>query len=256
MTRVAAWWRQVGWEQRSYWRNPAAATFTFAFPLLFLVIFIAINGHYRPDVNGVRVNFAQYYVPAIVAFGLISACYTNLAFTICIRRENGQLKRTRGTPLSPMLYLSGVIGNVMVVAVILTSLVIALGVTVYGVVFPGRYLALVVAILVGAFCFSALGIAVSTFVPNEDAAPAIINFILFPLLFISGTFGPINETSTLAKIANVFPVRHLIRAMLDVFIPLHGGGDGIDATHLTVMAAWGIGGVVLSLRRFRWEPRR
>ena len=123
--------------------------------------------------------------PAIIAFGLISACYTNLAFTICIRCESGLLKRARGTPLSPVVYLCGIVGNVIVVALILTALISALGVIAYGVTFPGRYLGLLVAIVAGAFCFSALGIAVSTIVPNEDAAPAIINFILFPLLSIS-----------------------------------------------------------------------
>lgn len=245
---------QVRWEQKSYWRNPAAASFTFAFPLVFLVIFTALNGNDTVDVHGGEVKFAQYYVPAIVAFGLISACYTNLAFTVCIRRENGLLKRARGTPLSPAVYLGGIVGNVIVVALILTSLLVALGVIAYGVTFPGRYLALVVEIVVGAFCFSTLGIAVSTVVPNEDAAPAIINFILFPLLFISGTFGPVSSTSALGRVAAVFPVRHLVQAMEAVFNPF-GGGSGIIASHTLVMIGWGIIGLLFSLRRFRWEPR-
>jgi ABC-2 type transport system permease protein len=247
--------RQVGWEQRSYWRNPASAAFTFAFPLLFLVIFIALNGNSTVRISGQEVKFAQYYVPAIIAFGLISACYTNLAFTICNRRENGMLKRIRGTPLSPVLYLGGILGNVVVVAAILTSLVIALGLLVYGVTFPGRYLALLITIMAAAFCFSALGVAVSTFVPNEDAAPAIINFILFPLLFISGTFGQVSSTSLLGRIADVFPVRHLIQAMVAVFDPAVRG-TGIVASDLAVLVAWGVAGLVVALVRFRWEPRR
>jgi ABC-2 type transport system permease protein len=245
---------QVRWEQKSYWRNPAAAVFTFAFPLVFLVIFTAINGNDTVDLPGGHVKFAQYYVPAILAFGLISACYTNLAFTICNRREGGLLKRARGTPLSPVVYLCGIVGNVIVVALILTSLIVVLGIVAYGVTFPGHYLALLVAIVVGAFCFSALGIAVSTIVPNEDAAPAIINFILFPLLFISGTFGPVSSSSALGRIAVVFPVRHLVQAMVHVFDPF-AGGTGIVATHTLMMIAWGIAGLIFSLRRFRWEPR-
>lgn len=85
------------------------------------------------------------------------------------------MKRARVTPLSPVVYLCGIVGNLIAVALILTTLLVGLGVIASGVTFPGRYLALVLAIVVGAFCFSALGIAVSTFVPNEDAAPAIIN---------------------------------------------------------------------------------
>jgi ABC-2 type transport system permease protein len=246
--------RQIRWEQKSYWRNPAAALFTFAFPLIFLVIFTALYGNGTIDYSGGQVKFIQYYVPAIVSFGLISACYTNLAFIVCIRRENGLLKRSRGTPLSPFSYLGGIVGSAIVVALILTTLLILLGLIAYGVTFPGRYLALVVAIIAGGFCFSALGVAVSTFVPNEDAAPAIINFILFPLLFISGTFGQVSSTSPLGRVAAVFPVRHLVQAMVAVFDPF-GGGVGIVATHTLVMVGWGVLGLLVSLRRFRWEPR-
>jgi ABC-2 type transport system permease protein len=245
---------QIRWEQKSYWRNPAAAVFTFAFPLLFLVIFIALYRNGTVDMAGGEVKFAQYYVPAIVAFGLISACYTNLAFIVCTRRENGLLKRTRGTPLSPTVYLCGIVGSAILVAAILTALVILLGVVAYGVTFPGRYLGLLVAIVSGAFCFSSLGVAVSTFVPNEDAAPAIINFVLFPLLFISGTFGPVSSTSALGRVAEVFPVRHLVQAMVAVFNPF-ASGTGVVAVDTVVMLAWGVAGLVVSVRRFRWEPR-
>lgn len=246
--------RQIKWEQKSYWRNPAAALFTFAFPLLFLVIFTALYGNGTIDLPGGVARFTQYYVPAITAFGLISACYTNLAFTLCLRRENGLLKRSRGTPLSPVAYLGGIVGNAILVALILTLLLVMLGVIAYDVMFPDRYLGMVVAVAAGGFCFSALGIAVSTVVPNEDAAPAIINFILFPLLFISGTFGQVSSTSTLGRVAAVFPVRHLVQAMVAVFNPF-GGGTGIVAGHTLMLLAWGAIGLLVSLRRFRWEPR-
>ncbi len=246
--------RQTGWEQRMYWRNPGAAGFTFAFPLMFLVVFTAINGNDTVDVAGGTVRFAQFYVPAIVAFGLISGCYTNLAFVISNRRESGVLKRTRGTPASPVAYIGGLVGNVIVVSAILSTLVIALGLLVYDITFPARYLGLAVTIVAGAFAFSGLGVAVSTFIPNEDAAPAIVNFILFPLLFISGTFGPVEEGSTLARIAQVFPVWHLNRLMEDVFNPF-GHGTGLSAAHILVLSAWGTAACAVALRRFRWEPR-
>jgi ABC-2 type transport system permease protein len=246
--------RQVGWEQRTFWRNPSSAAFTFAFPLLFLVVFIAINGNDTVTLPGGRVPFAQFYVPAIVAFGLISASYTNLAFTLSIRRDNGLLKRVRGTPLRPAVYLAGLGGNVVVVSVILTALVTLLGIVAYGVTFPNRYLGLLVALAFGGFCFAAVGSMVSTFVPNEDAAPAIINFVLFPMLFISGTFGRIDATSALGRIASVFPVWHLNKLLEAVFNP-HASGTGIVASDVAVLAAWGVGALVVAAVRFRWEPR-
>jgi ABC-2 type transport system permease protein len=243
----------VIWEQRSFWRNPVAATFTFAFPLLFLVVFIALNGNHTVHLPGGTVKFAQFYVPAIIAFGVISACYTNLAFALSIRRDNGLLKRVRSTPLRPSIYLAGLAGNVIVVSIILTSLVTALGLIAYGVTFPGRYLGLIVALAVGAFCFSAVGSMVATFVPNEDAAPAIINFVLFPLLFISGTFGTVDSTSTLGRIAALFPVRHLNQLLEAVFNP-NAPGTGMIASHIGVLLLWGAGALVIAARRFRWEP--
>lgn len=247
--------RRVRWEQKEFWRNPAAAAFTFAFPLMFLVIFTAINGNNEIEVAGARVRFAQYYVPAIVAFGVISACYTNLAFAISIRRENGILKRMRGTPLSPTLYLTGLVGSVVVVSLILTALTTALGIVAYGVTFPGRYLGLAVTIALGAFAFSTLGVAVSTVVPNEDAAPAIINFILFPLLFISGTFGPISDSSALGRVAALFPVWHLNKQIVRVFNPF-ASGTGVSAVDALALLGWGAFGLFVAVRRFRWEPRR
>ena len=255
MTAISMLAKRIGWEQKSFWRNPAAAVFTFAFPLIFLVVFVAINGNDTVDVPGGTVKFAQYYVPAIVGFGLISACYTSLAFTLCLRRENGLLKRQRGTPLSPLLYLSGIVGNVIVVSLILCTLVLALGLGLYGVTWPGHYVGFIVTIVVAAFCFSALGALVSTIVPNEDAAPAVINFILFPLLFISGTFSRLSTSSALTKVANVFPVRHLNEALVGVFSPF-SKGTGMNGTHLAVMAAWGAGALLICTKRFRWEPRR
>ncbi len=244
---------QARWEQRSYWRNPAAAAFTFAFPLLFLVIFTAINGNSEVQLHGGVVKFAQFYVPAILAFGLISATYTNLAFTVTRRRDTGILKRVRGTPLRPVTYLGGMAINAVIVALILSVLVLLLGLLAYGITFPGRYFGLVVTAALGAFCFGSLGFAVSTFVPNQDAAPAIVNFVLLPLLFISGTFGKINDDSTLAKIANIFPIRHLNQQMLAVFNPF-ASGTGIVASHSAMLLAWGAAGLAVSLRRFRWEP--
>ncbi len=247
---------RIRWEQRMYWRNPAAAGFTFAFPLMFLVIFTAINGNARVDITGGRVHFAQFYVPAIVGFGVISACYTNLAITLTFRREQGILKRTRGTPVPPLAYLGGMVGNVVVISLILTLLTTSLGVVAYGITFPSHYLGLVVTIAVAAFCFSSLGIAVSTFVPNEDAAPAVVNFVVFPLLFVSGTFGRIQPGSGLDRFSSIFPVRHLNQLMAESIFSPFSSGTGLVARHVGVLLLWGVGGLAVSLRRFRWEPRK
>jgi ABC-2 type transport system permease protein len=249
--------RQIRWEQKMFWRNPPAAVFTFVFPLMFLLIFSVLYGDDKVAEFG-DVTFVQLYVPAIVAFGVISACYTNLGFTLTLRREQGILKRKRGTPLSTRTYLGGAIGNVWIIAVVLTVITIAVGIVVFGITMPQfwtRLPTLIVVLAVGAFCFSACGIAVSTMIPNQEAAPAIINVILFPLLFISGAFARVKEGTGLDTFASLFPVRHLIKACERVFLPQpYETGNGWDTKHLLVMLAWGVAASLFALRRFRWEP--
>ena len=247
--------RQIVWEQKMFWRNPAAAVFTFVFPIIFLVIFSAISGDDLVGPDAERVKFTQYYVPAIVVFGIISACYTALAFTLSIRRTQGILKRKRGTPLTPALYLGGIVGNALVVTVVLSVVTLAIGIAAYDFTFPdvaSRVPRFALLVLVISFCFTALGALVSTFVPNEDAAPAMINVVLFPLVFISGTFGPIRPDSTLTKVAKVFPVWHAIQATTNLLNPLKSGA--LDWGYVLVLALWGVGGAGLAWKRFRWDP--
>ncbi|MBV8196190.1 MAG: ABC transporter permease, partial [Candidatus Dormibacteraeota bacterium] len=108
---------------------------------------------------------------------------------------------------------------------------------------------------VGAMSFCALGLAMTVVIPNAEAAPAIINGVLLPIVFISGTFFPIDPTSVLTKIAEYFPVRHFITAMFDSFDPAHQFSSGISGNDLIIMAAWGVAGLFIAVRRFRWEPR-
>lgn len=245
---------QIRYEQKLYWRSPSSAVFTFAFPILLLVIFATLNqGVTIRSLGGI--NYNQYYVPGIVAFSVMSACYTQLAIGLCFRRDSGALKRIRGTPLPPWAFMAGAIGSSLLVSVLLVVLTTGVGVVFYGVTFPGRYAALVLTLAVGAFCFCGLGLAVSALIPIATASPAIVNGTLFPILFISGTFSPVESTSMLGLIAGLFPVRGFEQAMFAVFDPRRQG-SGLEAWALMVMLAWGGAALLAAMRWFRWEPRR
>jgi ABC-2 type transport system permease protein len=246
---------EAGYEQRSFWRNPAAAFFTFAFPVLLLVIFATMNNKVTITTLGpVHINYAQYFTPAIIAFGIMGACFTNLAIALCLRRESGLLKRVRGTPLPPWVFLAGLLANAIILSIVLTAIVTGVGIAGYNVTFPRHWVALLLTLSIGAASFCALGTAATVFMPNAEAGPAILNGIFYPLIFISGTFFPIGPASVLARIANVFPVRHFVNATFNAFDPrIHG--TAIDAHDLLIVAAWGIAGAALALRKFRWEPR-
>lgn len=249
--------RQARYTNRAFWRNPASAFFTFAFPLMFLVIFTAVIGRGTVVIGGARIEQARYYVAAMAAFSVITACYTNVAMSVTYQREAGILKRTRGTPLPGWAFLSGRVLHAMFVAVLLVTITGAFGVALYGATAPsgallGRF-ALTVA--VGSLSFSALGLATTALVPNADAAPAIVNAIVLPLLFISGIFFPVGDDAPgwFVAIGSFFPVRHFVDAMRASF---YGAPFAFEWADVLVLVGWGAAGLALAVRFFTWEPRR
>ena len=246
--------RQLKYTNRAFWRNPASAFFTFAFPLMFLVIFTAIFSG-TTDAMGLSVSTSTYYIPAIATFSIITATYTNLAVSVTFLRDAGTLKRIRGTPMPAMSYLAARIIHAILVAILLVVIVTAFGVAFYHAHVTARTLpAFVVTIVVGAASFSALGLALTSVIPNADAAPAVVNASILPLLFLSGVFIPLpSHTTWYVALAKIFPVYHFAHAMLSAFfLPT---GNGFQGTDLLIMGVWGVAGLVAAVRYFSWEPR-
>lgn len=256
MTSTTIALRQVEFEQKSFWRNPAAAFFAFLFPIIFLVVFASLFKGQTVQIGTVRTSYDNYYIPALVAFGVMGACFTNIAVTVSLRRDNGILKRLRGTPLPPWAFIAGVIGSSIIVSIVLAVLTTGFGILVYGVHVPEHFAAAAATIAVGALSFCALGLAMTIAIPNAEAAPAIVNGVFLPIVFISGTFFPVAPSNVLAKIAEWFPVRHFINAMFTAFDPASQSASGFNGTDLLIMAAWGVGAVIVCVLKFRWEPNK
>jgi len=254
MRRAALLFSQVRYVNKAFWRNPASAFFTFAFPLMFLVIFTSLLGKFTVHVTGRVVTSATYYVAAMAAFAVISACYTNIATSVTFQRDLGVLKRTRGTPLPGSVYLGARVLHALSVAVVLVIITAAFGRLFYHADIPtGLTLArFVVMLAVGAGAFSALGFAITAVIPNADASPAIVNASILPLLFLSGIFIPLgtNSPAWIRWIARIFPVQHFASGMLAGFIGTH-----FSWTDVIAVAAWGVAGLLFAVRFFSWEPR-
>jgi ABC-2 type transport system permease protein len=251
--------RQVPYENKAFWRNPASAFFTFAFPLLFLFVFTTLLGNDDTTLpTGQVVGLSTYYTASILAFAVITACYTNIAMTVTFLRDEGVLKRVRGTPLPPASYLLGRILHAVGVMALLVVIVCAFGRLAYGIDLPTRSApAFLVTLLVGAFAFCALGLACTAIIPNADAAPAVVNGTVLPLLFLSGVFIPIDNGPGWIKVfASVFPVRPFLQSVVEAFIPPPGNPAGWHLAGLALVALWGIGGLLVANRFFRWEARR
>jgi ABC-2 type transport system permease protein len=247
--------RQIRFTNKAFWRNPASAFFTFAFPLMFLVIFTALLGNGEVSINGEVVSQATYYVAAMAAFAVISACYTNIAISVTFQRDAGILKRSRGTPLPGWGYLSGRVVHAMLVALLLVIITAAFGWAFYDASIPTgvtlvRFIAM---LIVGSASFCALGLAITALIPNADAAPPIVNATILPLLFLSGVFIPLGDDAPtwIVWIGRIFPVKHFADGLQAGLL-----GTQFDWTDTLVVALWGIAGLLLAARFFTWEPRR
>lgn len=246
---------QLRYVNKAFWRNPASAFFTFAFPLMFLVIFTALLGHGTVRVSPVTVvDTSTYYVAAMASFGVISACYTNIAISVSFQRDTGVLKRTNGTPLPSSAFLGARMLHALLVGILLVVITAGFGRLLYSASIPTglTLLRFLVMLLVGAASFCALGFAITAVIPNADAAPAIVNASILPLLFLSGVFIPLgsNAPAWIVWIARIFPVWHFAKGMQAGFL-----GTAFSWTDVVIVAAWGLAGLLASVRFFSWEPR-
>ena len=242
-------WHQVRYEQLSFWRNPQSAFFTFVFPVVIITLFGALFGGVKSSSYFYGVPALQYYVPTIAAVSVLGSCYSQLAIVLSMRRQDGILKRVRATPLPAWTYFLGLLVHCVMVSIVDIALIVGVG-RLYGVPFPTHWGAIAAALAGGAASFCALGVGVSSLIRNSEAAPAVVQLVLFPLMFISGTYLPIHS-DLLNRIAGALPVRPFNQALLGPFAQ-HAG---LDWRNLGVLLAWGAAGAFLAIGRFRWEPR-
>jgi ABC-2 type transport system permease protein len=221
---------------------------------MFLVIFTTLLGHNRVNLGDRTVSSSTYYVAAMASFAVITACYTNVAMNVTFQRDLGVLKRTRGTPLPSGVYLGARVLHALMVAVLLVVVTAGFGRVFYQADIPTgiTLVRFLVVLVIGAGSFCALGFAVTALIPNADASPAIVNASILPLLFLSGIFIPLgsNAPAWIRWIARVFPVRHFAAGMQAGFL-----GTTFSWTDVLIVAAWGVGGLLLAIRFFSWEPR-
>jgi ABC-2 type transport system permease protein len=255
---VAMALHQFRYDMLAFLRNRQSRFFTLALPVLFLVIFASVFGGRNRSVlvAGGRIQTSVYYVPGIVALGIIAAAFVNLVISVTAQREAGVLKRRRATPVPAAAIIAGRALTAVVVALGIAAVLLGIGWVGYDAHVPAHTApALIVTIVVGALSFCCLGFALASVIRDEDAAQPITQAVMLPLYFISGIFVAITALPNwLVDIARLFPVRHLASALLVAYNP-HTTGAGFAAGDLLVVAAWGAAGLAVALRRFSWLPR-
>jgi ABC-2 type transport system permease protein len=242
VSTLALAWEQFRFERKLFWRNPSAAFFNFLLPLLLLVLIASAFGGDEEELD--------VLVPGVAGMGVLATTFTALAFNLTLLRDDGVLKRIRGTPMPAGAYLAGLLGSASLNAFLQVALVVVIGNLVYGVDWPQDPLLLVAFTALGVICFAALGIAFSHVIPNEDAAPAYTNAVFLPLIFISGVFYSSDDLPpVLLGIAEALPLKHLIDGLSHAMV---GGGGDIGAA-AAVVGGWALAGIFLAVRYFRWE---
>jgi len=240
-------WRQYRLERRMFWRNPSAAFFNFSLPLLFLALFGAVFA-------GERENL-EILVPGIAGMSVVSTTFVALAFNLVFLREQGILKRLRGTPLPSSAYLAAVAGHAVTNTAIQVALITVAGRVVFGLPWPGDLLALALFVAVGVACFASLGVALAHLIPNFDSAPAYVNAVFLPLIVISGVFYDVEDAPAIfAVVAQALPLSHLIDGLSGAMV--RGEGVADHGVALLVLAAWTALGATLAVRGFSWTARR
>ena len=247
-------------ELKQFFRERDAVIFIFAFPVIMLGIFGSV---FDGDVEG-GVSFTQYFVPGILAAGIMLSSFQALAIGIAIERDDGTLKRLRGTPMPPAAYFFGKIGMVLVSSVLQIALLLAMATLLLGVDLPSapsRWATFGWVFVLGTAGGTVLGIAFSSVPRSGRSASAVVTPIVIVLQFISGVFFVYNELpGWMRAIAELFPLKWLAQGMRSVFLPdsyqsVEPDGSWQLGLGAAVLAAWTVLGLVACVRTFRWSRR-
>ena len=257
---------RLGWSRtvvdlKQFFRIPEQVFFTFLLPVLFLVLFSAVFSGEIDGPPGRGVKFVQYFLPGIIALGVASSTFANLAMSIATEQHEGLLKRLAGTPLPKAAFFAGRLTSSVIITVVQTSVLLAIGVLLFGIDLPAtplRWLFFIYLLGISAALGSALGIAATRMVPNARAAGPIIQAPFLVLQFISGIFFPWNELpSWLQWTATAFPLRWMAQGFRYAFLPdwfgevEYGSSWGWEIPTVA-LAAWMVISVALALVFFRW----
>jgi ABC-2 type transport system permease protein len=197
---------------------------------------------------------ADRLLVGMLGYGCANTAFGGLAITLVIRREGGILKRLRATPLPTATYLGAVLVSTLIVFFLQMLVTVALGVLLYDAQGAESWLAVVPVVLLGGVAFAGLGFGVASLIRSAEGSSAVVNLIILPMAFLSGSFGPTSGyPQVLQAIADVLPLTYLIDLIEGAY--LSGEPLTDDPTAVAVLVAWGVAGYLVAAKRFGWEPR-
>jgi len=240
---------QLRFEQKTFWRSREAAVFIFVFPLL---LYALLGSVYGDDIDGVPA--VDVLLAGLFGYGAANTAFGGLAIVLVVRREAGVLKRIRATPLPPGAYLAAVLLSTLVNFALQAVGLLVLGGLVFDASMPANWLGFAGAVVLGVASFAGMGLAAASLIRSAEGVSAVVNVVILPMAFLSGSFGPTQDfPAFLQAIADVLPLTYFLDVVNGVY--LHGDSLFADPKALLITLAWGAAGVLVALRRFGWMPR-
>jgi ABC-2 type transport system permease protein len=236
-------------QQLLFWRNRESAVFVFIFPPL---LFLLLGSVYSDKIDGERA--VDVLLVGMLGYGCANTALAGLAISLVVRRESGMLKRVRATPLPAATYLAAVLLSTLIVFLLQMMVTILLGFLLFHADGPASWAALVLILIVGVAAFAGMGFGVASLIRSDEGASAVVNLIVLPMAFLSGSFGSTKDyPEVLQKIAEALPLTYLLRLTKGAYF--HGEYLTSDLAGVAVLVAWGVGGYLVASKRFGWQPR-
>lgn len=248
-------------ELKSFFRSKEAVVFTFAFPILLLLLFGSI---FDGTIEGTDISYKQVLVAGVIAAGVMSVSFSSLAMSIAIERDDGTIKRLAGTPMPKAAYFIGKVTLSFVSALAETALLLVIGVALFGLTIPtdpSRWAIFVTVFVLGVVSCSLIGVAYGTIPRTAKSAAAIVNPPFVILQFISGVWVlDAMLPEPLRALGALFPLKWMVQGFRSVFLPdafaaAEPAGSWQTPLTIGVLAAWVVAGSVLCLVSFRWKTK-
>ena len=252
-------------ELLQFFRERDAVVFIFAYPVIMLAIFATVFGQDGATVGPPPgIPFAQYFLPGMIATGVLLSSFQNMATSIAVERDEGALKRLRGTPMPPAAFFLGKVGSVLVSSTIQVALLLASAALLFGVDLPtgaGRWATFAWVFVLGTATGAVCGVAFSSVPRSGRSVSAVVVPIVLVLQFISGVFFQFDQLPTwMQQVASAFPLKWIAQGMRSVFLPdealvMEPAGSWQHGATAAVLGAYLVVALVLGVRTFRWRRR-
>lgn len=236
---------QLRWEQRIFWRSREAAVFVFLFPILF---YLLLGSFYDGTYDGHSTS--TVLLVGLLGYAAANTAFAGIALHLVFMRETALLKRLRATPLPAPTFLAAYLLSTLVIFALQTVVLCVMARYLYDAELPESWAKVAGALAFGVLCFGCLGIAAAALIRTLEGSSAVVNLVLLPMGFLSGSFVPRGEyPEWLQEVGRALPLGQHLDLVSAAYY-----GDGLPYGRAAILAAWALAGVAVATRRFRWEP--